>query len=90
MGAMDLNTYLKAAPRGTAAAIAKAVGVQPVMVAQWSKRIKAVPPERCVAIEAATRGQVSRQDLRPDDWQAIWPELRPAAMTAKRKTKRAA
>lgn len=32
-----------------------------------------VPPEYCAAIETATG--VSRQDLRPDDWQAIWPEL---------------
>lgn len=36
---------------------------------------KAVPLERCVAIEVATHGAVTRQDLRPDDWQKIWPEL---------------
>lgn len=29
----------------------------------------------CVAIERETRGQVTRKDLRPDDWQDIWPEL---------------
>lgn len=29
----------------------------------------------CVAIERETRGQVTRRDLRPDDWQDIWPEL---------------
>jgi hypothetical protein len=32
-------------------------------------------PEYCVAIERATEGKVSRRDLRPDDWAAIWPEL---------------
>lgn len=29
----------------------------------------------CVAIERATNGQVTRKDLRPDDWRLIWPEL---------------
>ena len=29
----------------------------------------------CVSIERETRGLVTRQHLRPDDWQDIWPEL---------------
>jgi DNA-binding transcriptional regulator YdaS (Cro superfamily) len=33
-----------------------------------------------MAIERATNGLVTRRDLRPDDWKAIWPELaEPAA-----------
>jgi DNA-binding transcriptional regulator YdaS (Cro superfamily) len=28
-----------------------------------------------VPIERATLGEVSRRDLRPDDWHEIWPEL---------------
>jgi DNA-binding transcriptional regulator YdaS (Cro superfamily) len=28
-----------------------------------------------VAIESTTKGAVTRRDLRPDDWQEIWPEL---------------
>jgi hypothetical protein len=28
-----------------------------------------------VPIEQATAGQVTRRDLRPADWGAIWPEL---------------
>ncbi|AVS86317.1 hypothetical protein C8246_17120 [Paracidovorax avenae] len=32
-------------------------------------------PLNCVAIEQATGGQVTRKDLRPHDWAAIWPEL---------------
>lgn len=32
-------------------------------------------PENCVAIELATNGAVTRRDLRPEDWQRIWPEL---------------
>jgi DNA-binding transcriptional regulator YdaS (Cro superfamily) len=36
----------------------------------------------CVAIEAATDGQVTRRDLRPDDWHDIWPELAGPTHTA--------
>ena len=32
-------------------------------------------PVLCVLIERATGGQVTRKDLRPNDWQDIWPEL---------------
>jgi len=32
-------------------------------------------PIYAAAIERATNGQVTRRDLRPLDWQAIWPEL---------------
>lgn len=32
-------------------------------------------PELCVAIERATDGQVTRQDLRPEDYWLIWPDL---------------
>lgn len=33
----------------------------------------------CVSIERESFGQVTRKDLRPDDWAAIWPELVEAA-----------
>lgn len=32
-------------------------------------------PELCVALEQQSKGAVTRQELRPSDWQAIWPEL---------------
>lgn len=32
-------------------------------------------PANCVGLELVTDGIVTRQDLRPDDWQLIWPEL---------------
>lgn len=41
-------------------------------ISNWKAR--GVPIERCLAIERATKGAVTRRDLR-DDWQAIWPEL---------------
>lgn len=31
--------------------------------------------ELCTQLELASSGQVTRRDLRPDDWHRIWPEL---------------
>lgn len=36
---------------------------------------QALGPALCSAIERASGGAVTRQDLRPHDWQDIWPEL---------------
>lgn len=55
--------------------LAEIAGVKPPTVQQWLKNERPVPARRCAAIEAATQGQVSRRDLRPDDWQELWPEL---------------
>lgn len=46
--------------------------------------------ELAVRIEQRTAGAVTRQDLRPDDWRDIWPELaepepkQPAALAHQR------
>lgn len=65
---------------GSQLALAKALGVTPVTVNQWVRPSGAhgnrpVPPKQCVRIEALTRGQVTRRDLRPEDWVEYWPEL---------------
>lgn len=46
-------------------------------IRQWQHRYagRYPSPLNCVAIEYATGGLVSRKDLRPCDWAAIWPEL---------------
>lgn len=72
---MDIRTYLSQAERGAAAAIARAVGVSPVMVSQWASGVKEVPVDRCRVIETATGMKVRPWDLRPDDWRVHWPEL---------------
>ncbi len=33
-------------------------------------------PATCVLIEQHTKVQVTRKDLRPNDWESIWPELK--------------
>jgi DNA-binding transcriptional regulator YdaS (Cro superfamily) len=54
--------------------ISAALGISQQAITNWKSR-GVVPVEHCTAIEKATNGAVTRKDLRPDDWQAIWPEL---------------
>lgn len=42
-------------------------------IGNWKAR--GVPVQRCVVIERLTQGAITRRDLRPRDWQQIWPEL---------------
>lgn len=44
-------------------------------VRNWAARGDSVPTEFIAAIEQATDGKVTRKDMRPNDWQTIWPEL---------------
>lgn len=59
---------------GTIAAASK-LGVKPPAVSDWLTKKRPIPIKRCVQIEQATGGAVTRRDLRPDDWAEIWPEL---------------
>lgn len=47
---------------GGQAALAKALGISRAAVYQWDK----VPAERCIAVEEAIGGQVTRYQMRPD------------------------
>lgn len=60
---------------GSQALLARLLGVTPAVVYQWVSGLRPVPVRYCAAIERATAGAVTRQDLRPDDWREIWPEL---------------
>ena len=42
----------------------------------WLHRGDRIGADQCLAIERATNGAVTRQELRPNDWHLIWPELR--------------
>lgn len=64
---------------GSQQKLADVLGVTKGAVWQWKGEGRQVPIEHCAAIEAATNGAVTRRDLRPDDWLAIWPELAEAA-----------
>ncbi|OZI79888.1 transcriptional regulator [Bordetella genomosp. 2] len=71
---MTLSDYLKA-ERGRLAALARAIGAPISNMSDWASGRRPVPIERCPDIERATAGAVTRRDLRPDDWERIWPEL---------------
>ena len=51
------------------------LGVSKGAVSQWKNEGREVPITHCVVIERLTRGAVTRQELRPNDWHLIWPEL---------------
>lgn len=49
-------------------------------IRQWRYRYEGrVPsPENCTGLELVSDGAITRQEMRPDDWHRIWPELRDA------------
>lgn len=58
--------------------VAAAIGVTAPAVHQWLRAQRSIPPDRCPAIERATTGRVSCEQLRPDvRWQRVpdpdWP-----------------
>lgn len=55
--------------------MASLLGVSAQAVCFWRDGKRRMPVEMCPAIEVATSGEVTRQNLRPNDWQKIWPEL---------------
>lgn len=67
---------------GSQSAIARLLKISAPTVNQWVKRTRPVPAAYCTLIERATNGQVTRQELRPDDYWLIWPDL-PAPELAK-------
>lgn len=46
----------------------------PAAIGNWKSR--GVPIEHCPEIERLTKKGVTRPQLRPTDWERIWPELR--------------
>ena len=72
---MNLNTYLS---NNRATSLARAIGATYTEISHWRHGVRPVPISRCLAIEQATDGAVTRKDLRPDDWPQIWPELEAA------------
>jgi DNA-binding transcriptional regulator YdaS (Cro superfamily) len=50
---------------GGVTALAELLKTTPQVIVNWRAR-KSVPPERCADIEAATKGEVTREQLRPD------------------------
>lgn len=73
---MDLPEWLR--DRGRVAVLAKGLRLPPSFVSRW-KAGSPVPAERCPAIEAATGGAVTCEELRPD---VAWHVLRHCTVCA--------
>jgi DNA-binding transcriptional regulator YdaS (Cro superfamily) len=71
---MKLSHYL-AQERGRQAALAKAIGAHAPDVSRWADGTRAIPTDYGAQIETATGGLVTRQEMFPDKWQRVWPEL---------------
>jgi DNA-binding transcriptional regulator YdaS (Cro superfamily) len=71
---MKLSEYVDEA-HGRQTELARDLRCPSQLVWQWARAVRDVPLERCVDIERATGGRVSRRDLRPLDWHRMWPEL---------------
>jgi DNA-binding transcriptional regulator YdaS (Cro superfamily) len=72
---MDLKTYLADLDRPAREALAGKCDTSLGHLNNVSYGYKPCGPLLAVLIETHTDGAVTRRDLRPDDWQAIWPEL---------------
>lgn len=51
---------------GKQSELASRISVTPQALNQWVNGVRPVPAERCIAIEQATGGAVTRYELRPD------------------------
>ena len=78
---MDLNQYLSSPGALTVTELRlrmRALGYEVksnAQIRQWRTGFRSPGEKNCVGLEKATDGRIRRQDLRPDDWHLIWPEL---------------
>jgi len=73
---MNLTEYLSQ-ERGRQASLAKAICAHAPDISRWADGSRPIPVPFGAAIEAATEGAVTRQEMFPEDWKRIWPELSP-------------
>ena len=79
---MTLSEYF-ALKHGNLADVARTIGAPSGNVSEWASGSRNTPAKFGAAIERATGGQVTRQELFPDTWARIWPELAPVGGAGK-------
>lgn len=75
---MNLAEYFSSPGAISVRELRERIGVKSdAQIRQWQHGYaeRRPSPAYCVAIEQATGGAVTRQELRPSDWADIWPEL---------------
>ena len=60
---------------GSQSALAAHLGISQPAISQAVKRGGYLKPGHCARLEQIFPGRISRQELRPQDWRDIWPEL---------------
>lgn len=72
---MELRTYLNGLPPDEQASFATHCGTSVGYMRKAISTGQRLGADLCVAIERESKKAVTRQELRPDDWQKFWPEL---------------
>lgn len=72
---MNLVQYLNSLDRAQQERMASACDTSVGYLRKAHSAKEKLRPELCVKIEQVTARAVTRKDLRPDDFQSIWPEL---------------
>lgn len=72
---MDLRTFLSNVPLETRESFATSCGTTFGHLRNVGYGLRECSPELAAALERESGGKVKRQDLRPQDWKLIWPEL---------------
>lgn len=72
---MDLKTYLTPMSGDERIAFADKCGTTRGHLQNVMYGVKSCAPGLARTIETVTGGSVTRQELRPDDFSVIWPEL---------------
>lgn len=75
---MNLHSYFQLPSALTVSELRERIGAKSdAQIRQWQHGYadRRPSPENCLSIERATDGMVTRQDLRPDDYWLIWPDL---------------
>ncbi len=78
MAFMKLHEYLSSPGALTVSELCNRIGAKSdAQLRQWQHGYadRRPNPENCLALEKATNGKVTRQDLRPNDYWLIWPDL---------------
>ncbi|MCW3583960.1 transcriptional regulator [Burkholderia cenocepacia] len=70
-----LKSFLAAASKVERESFASRCGTTPAFLRNVIYGTRRAGEKLCVAIERESGGAITRRDLRPDDWQDIWPEL---------------
>lgn len=79
---MKLTDYLKPLDRAARDAFAASCETSPGHLRNVAYGYRRCAPELAALVELHSRGQVTRRELCPDNWQIVWPELACASPVA--------